>query len=649
MKRTLSALLAVSLLAMFPAGSPVTADAASDTALSPDEIMPWETVSDNVYNKIHFYVGSDDYATIDSAGELDDAVNDVNELSPTSPSNSRNAASQDIQLFIQFKSSISDNPEYKELLAERHTLTSLEETDEWRSRLNRFSKEYHDALVYEGINDTPALNGSDYTHIDYSPFIFINTSSRDIDKDCLTELAFNDSTENIVIDTPPEYAEDASWEDTLDHINATSIVNSSKYKGKGINVGVLEVGGVCDRSDEFLSARNITIQNSSSPISEHATDVVSVIANLAPDANYYVAEMPQTGAIPFEWFLENNCQVINMSFSVIHPQILEEKIIYDVNGRPIKTEITYANQDFKYMPHVNGLVDYMIYNHEISVVVSAGNFVSSSKYPTFNNDFEITSPGYAHNAVTVGGAYYNERNQIIMHSPTACFVSDDGIMKPNISAISSNLVLPSDSTAFLNGTSFSAPQVTAAIALLINKKSSYGIFPSRPLAMLMASADKVTGYDTVDDNENGYFDLEVGAGLLNIEALLMDTNVRLFESIKEEKGTIVGRQKVQLNKGDKFQISIVWTPIAVQSSTYYTDIQGIQYNNYTPYVSNYKLALCDTQTGEVVAQSDLSFGNVELIRYTVQHAGEYEITVMLNSDMAEAIEGDVISLAYTVK
>lgn len=653
MKRTLSTLLAFLLSAMFPIANMVAAEAVSKTALPSDEAMPWENDSENIYNKIHFYVGDDDYSTIDNAEELSKAVDSINSLKATEVDNLGSRGFDDgesMQLFVQFKSDIRNEPTYVNLLSERNSVNTIEEANEWRSRLNNFSKEYHDNLVSECISDMDFLDESDCTHIDYSPFVFINTTSKNINTTCISELAFSECTENIMIDVPSEYLELATWEDTLDNINATSVVNSSKYTGKGVNIGVLESKGVCDCSNEFLKTKNITVRKSDSAVTTHATEVVSVIASLAPEANYFVDVVPEAGALPFTWFLQNNCQVINMSFEIVHPKVLSEEYVYDEKGDVIGKNTTYDKPEHKYMLHIDGLVDYMIYNHEISVVVSSGNIINDNSLGNYNPDGEITSPGYAYNAITVGGVYYNETSKTVQHYKKACCVSNEGMMKPNLSAIANGLVLPSDENNVLSGTSFSAPQVTAAIALLIEKKPIYGVFTSRPFAMLMASAEKVLAYDSNDYNQNGYFDVKVGAGILNIEALLMDTDVRYFENINNENGSVIGQQKIQLNEGDEIQIAIVWTPVAKYSYPYYDANEGVQYNGYTPFVSNYTLTLSEAFEDEnTVAYSALENSNVELIRYTAQCDGEYDITVLLSSDMPDSIECDAISLAYMIK
>lgn len=80
MKRLLSVTLIISLLAMFPWVTTAVAEDAPQTVLPSDEVMPWENNSDNVYNKIHVYLGDEDYATIDSAEELEESIEYVNSL-----------------------------------------------------------------------------------------------------------------------------------------------------------------------------------------------------------------------------------------------------------------------------------------------------------------------------------------------------------------------------------------------------------------------------------------------------------------------------------------------------------------------------------------------------------------------------------------
>lgn len=589
-------------------------------------------------SKIHVYLGDEDYATIDSAEELEESIEYVNSLGSAAQTYSANARSatndEKLQLTVQFASDLSRDTAYLSLLSERNSLETMDDVRAWRGRLNEYTKEYHENLIEENIFSLPDCDGQSYTHIQYSPFVVMGIDSDDINYTDIVSLAQQSFTENIVIDNVTETYQEVDWETTLDDISATSIVNTSQYNGDGIRIGIYETYDADENYsnefqnseiNEYLDYRDIFFRDSSVPFTNHAKEVTYIAAKLAPSAQYYVEMFESESPISLSWFIAQNCDVVNCSFGSSTARKIGENL--------------YENEDFGYLPHVDGVIDYQAYYNCISVVVSAGNKNTSNRYSNYNPDSEISSPGYAYNAVTVGGVYHDFSTNSVKHHTTSCYVSDEGIMKPNISAVA-KLALPGYTSA-RQGTSFAAPQVTGAIALMLDRRPVNSSFPMRLLAMLTASAEKNLDYT----NDIEAFDNETGAGVLNVERFINNLMFARYDSIDTPYDTPIIIKEVELNAGDEIQIAVAWT------------VTGVEVENYTdnpisaavPVLTNYELALTGINGSPLaVSCSFLEDSNVELIRYTAGSTGTYEIVVFLGSVMSEDVYIDEVTMVYNI-
>lgn len=128
-----------------------------------------EVTQDNTYNKIHFYNGNSDHATIDSPQELCEATDVIAEVaesynmslseSVSNLSNEEvNTQREEICVTVQFDSNYFQTDEFIEFSKERYTLKNREEVREFRQRLNAFSKSYHDNLVAQNMHIVSDLN-----------------------------------------------------------------------------------------------------------------------------------------------------------------------------------------------------------------------------------------------------------------------------------------------------------------------------------------------------------------------------------------------------------------------------------------------------------------------------------------------------------
>ncbi len=272
----------------------------------------------NNYNKIHFYFDNEEYITINDEQELLDATSIIktNHSNHVSSHNTNSVSNEidNIYVTVEFESNFMKTDKFLNFFEERQNLNSRQKILEFRKKLNTYSDEYHNELIQKNIATLSILDYTSIQQIKYTPFVTANIIPDGSTFYSLQSLCQCENINNISIHTQAISDSDVSWDDALDAVNAYNIVSVGKYTGSGVRVGVLESGGVCDTSHVNLSNSKITIRDSSSAISDHATAVTSIIALIAPDAKLFVSQIvSQSEGI--SWFIDNYCDVVNCSFT----------------------------------------------------------------------------------------------------------------------------------------------------------------------------------------------------------------------------------------------------------------------------------------------------------------------------------------------
>lgn len=146
------------------------------------------------------------------------------------------------------------------------------------------------------------------------------------------------------------------------------------------------------------------------------------------------------------------------------------------------------------VPGVNDrFYDGIVFNNRRSVVKSAGN-----ESPPCNYTSNVTSPGLAYNVITVGN--FNDKNTAawkddVMNSCSSWRnpLSIHGDReKPELAAPGTNIRSTRDNAPWIasigSGTSYAAPVVTGAAALLIRRNAGLASWPEAIKAILMVTA-----------------------------------------------------------------------------------------------------------------------------------------------------------------
>ena len=84
--------------------------------------------------------------------------------------------------------------------------------------------------------------------------------------------------------------------------------------------------------------------------------------------------------IGIQWFIDNACDIVNCSFG------------YYNNGTP-DADGSYSDGVKQYRNDIDGVYDYQILAHFITVVKSAGNYNDNPIYSSYNTGNKAASPG----------------------------------------------------------------------------------------------------------------------------------------------------------------------------------------------------------------------------------------------------------------
>lgn len=359
-----------------------------------------------------------------------------------------------------------------------------------------------------------------------------------------------DTGEEGPIFYPAEYSSEITNEPSYSTQNtytfsSMNFTNTHKYyRGDSVKVAVIDSGLNYTHEDfedangnQIIQGNSRTIDNTSgswlyyqfnsghqSKIVDslgHGTNVASVIASqinalgcagIAPNVELYVYKVTNTSN-GYEWTAINSAlsycisegiDVINMSF-----QAYEHAVTY--NGSTMSASTGCSSVMTSY---INSC-----YNAGITLVAAAGNYnTSEPSYPASNN--HVISVGSLAESSTTTKAAYSNTYGIDLVAPGTVYVADKGT-----------------NTAYkkTNGTSFSAPIVTAAIALY--KQQHPTATPSEIESALYASCDSISGNPTWAGNGRLNIDKFLGLDVQNAPVEIVINN---SEVVNEELELEVG-------------------------------------------------------------------------------------------------------------
>ncbi|MBQ7412119.1 MAG: S8 family serine peptidase, partial [Clostridia bacterium] len=447
--------------------------------------------------------------------------------------------------------------------------------------------------------------------------------------------------------TPEAEMETTDAESTYDGYHMT---NSYSYDGSGIKIGILEASGIFDANAPHLVGKSIiTDLPANTQISSHATHVVSILAGnslstenqgtyrgIAPNAELFYSIDNDDLDEKIDWFLTHNVHIINISMGWNYDD--DKDGVYDFK---------YRNED--------KIVDKYVLDYRIVIVKSAGNYREELDEETgeivVKNDNYVTSAGLSYNLITVGNATYNAENDIYTMRESSSYKHLDFLTnKPDMSAIGTNVHMVVSGTSaenynignYKSGTSYAAPQVAGAAALVMQANVDLLYKPEVVKAILLGSAnenlilieEKInennevvyeneilsnSGFWSVDENVIGQqthnLRTKSGAGLLDIEAATWMANSNLFYSYAFGPGTIadVITESYYFVAGTKIEVGLVFE----KNNTYLLNEK---------YQNDLNIEILDEQNNPVLKTSG-NINNVEIFTCVINETGSYKFRV----------------------
>ncbi len=292
-------------------------------------------------------------------------------------------------------------------------------------------------------------------------------------------------------------AKDGTLQSVLTLLKVPDVQNYG-YTGAGIKIGQVE-SGVPDDSVSNVVARYGDAQT------DHATSVASIINAVAPDASIYSASFKRSytvngitysGSIEAasEWLIINHdINILNLS---CHHYVGSQ---WDTN---------------KYDAYCRW-ADHIAIVHDIHVVCAVGNDGDCGEHYTYMG---VPSPGMAYNAIAVGNLDYHGTSTLSDDTLNLASSYYDGTLYSNVKLAYKPDISAPGTFDLGEGTSYSAPFVTGAIALLCEQRPALKILQNTVKAILLAATNEQSPHYYVPSNwsataSNNYS--HYGAGILN--------------------------------------------------------------------------------------------------------------------------------------
>ena len=483
-----------------------------------------------------------------------------------------------IQFRIKEKCGLSEF-EWKETISKDSASSEIHEFKKIKSELSSEVYSENNRLYVE-----QCLGDSEVVFLSkYSPMVVANMRANEIKCLALSDVV-------LCIDLYLDEIVPCSIESQAAKIDLAS--NLFPCSGNGINIGIFDI-----EVPNYYDVPNCNLagtygSNTSGSTFSHAEYMTSIIANIAPDANYYCTGGPGLSYFDaIEWLIQSGADVINMSLDF---------------GFNTSTYSIYS----KWFDHI-------AYEHYVTFVTAIGN-KGLDEFNQYTIVGQVSEFKMAYNLLSVGGintnmtpySYYDDYQAATIYSQST----------------STNVPFKPDICAPYGDSSSSSALIAAVVSLLMEVDGGLIAFPDAVKAIITACVNQTSPFQflpknrVVNSSVNSY--MQFGAGLIDayLSLICADSSWYTTDSLTSSYGVKSYDFYAEYSGEQKISLSFL-QPVDIITSNH---SGNISYYNYS--VVDLDIYIYD-EFDNIVDYSTTVENNVEIVHFTIPDSGYYSVSV----------------------